>query len=106
MTDDLAVCVGDQGLQHQDIRLMPALNSRGAEFWNGIMGRSWILQQAVISDVFTAVTTLSLAVAEPKRGEHVIDAGCGTGDTLLAFAKIIGPSGAVLGVDVSAPCST
>ncbi|MBR0875316.1 class I SAM-dependent methyltransferase [Bradyrhizobium tropiciagri] len=66
------------------------------------MGRSWISQQAVISDVFTAVTSLSLAAAGPKRGEHVIDVGCGTGDTLLALAKIVGPSGAVLGVDVSA----
>jgi SAM-dependent methyltransferase len=33
----------------------------------------------------------------------VIDIGCGTGDTLLEFAKAVGPSGAVLGVDVSAP---
>ena len=82
---------------------MPAPNSRGAEFWNGTMGHSWVSQQAVISDVFTAVTSLSLGAAGPKRGEHVIDVGCGTGDTLLAFAKIVGPSGAVLGVDVSAP---
>ena len=33
----------------------------------------------------------------------MIDIGCGTGDTLLAFAKVVGPSGAVLGVDVSVP---
>jgi len=42
-------------------------------------------------------------MALAKLGEHVIDIGCGTGDTLLAFAKAVGPSGAVLGVDVSAP---
>lgn len=82
---------------------MPAPNSRGLEFWNGTMAHSWVSQQAVINDVFTAVTSLSLGAAGPKRGEHVIDIGCGTGDTLLAFAKIVGPSGAVLGVDVSAP---
>lgn len=82
---------------------MPAPTSRGAEFWNGTMGHSWISQQAVISDVFTAVTALSLDAAAPKPGEHVIDVGCGTGDTMLAFGKIVGPSGAVLGVDVSAP---
>jgi ubiquinone/menaquinone biosynthesis C-methylase UbiE len=67
------------------------------------MGHSWVSQQAVISDAFTAVTSLSLGAAAAKRGEHVIDIGCGTGDTLLAFAKVIGPSGAVLGVDVSVP---
>jgi ubiquinone/menaquinone biosynthesis C-methylase UbiE len=67
------------------------------------MGHSWVSQQAVISDVFTSVTNVSLDAAAAKPGEHVIDIGCGTGDTLLAFAKIIGPSGSVLGVDVSVP---
>ena len=84
---------------------MPAAtpNPRGAEFWNSTMGHAWVSQQAVISDVFTSVTSVSLDAAAAKLGEHVIDIGCGTGDTLLAFAKAVGPSGAVLGVDVSAP---
>src|SRR3954454_17459677 len=81
----------------------PTLNPRGAEFWNSTMGHAWVSQQAVISDVFTSVTSVSLDAAAARLGEHVIDIGCGTGDTLLAFAKVVGPSGAVLGVDVSAP---
>src|SRR3954451_1956928 len=81
----------------------PTPNPRGAAFWNSTMGHSWVSQQAVISDVFTPVTNVSLDAAAAKPGEHVIDIGCGTGDTLLAFAKIIGPSGSVLGVDVSVP---
>lgn len=81
----------------------PTPNPRGAEFWNSTMGHSWVSQQAVISDVFTSVTSVSLDAAAVKPGEHVIDIGCGTGDTLLAFAKVVGPSGAVLGVDVSVP---
>jgi ubiquinone/menaquinone biosynthesis C-methylase UbiE len=67
------------------------------------MGHSWVSQQAVISDVFTSVTSISLDAAAAKPGEHVIDIGCGTGDTLLDLAKVVGPSGAVLGVDVSVP---
>ncbi|QOZ23339.1 class I SAM-dependent methyltransferase [Bradyrhizobium sp. CCBAU 51753] len=78
-------------------------NPRGAEFWNSTMGHAWVSQQAVISDVFTSVTNVSLDAASAKRGEHVVDIGCGTGDTLLAFAKAVGPSGAALGVDISAP---
>ena len=81
----------------------PTPNPRGAEFWNSTMGHAWVSQQAVISDVFTSVTSVSLGAAAAKQGEHVIDIGCGTGDTLLAFAKSVGPSGAVLGVDVSVP---
>lgn len=82
---------------------VPTPNSRGAEFWNSTMGHSWVAQQAVISNVFTSVTSVSLDAAAAKAGEHVIDIGCGTGDTLLAFANVVGPSGAVLGVDVSVP---
>jgi len=82
---------------------VPTPNTRGAEFWNSTMGHSWVAQQAVISDVFTSVTSVSLDAAAAKAGEHVIDIGCGTGDTLLAFAGVVGPSGAVLGVDVSVP---
>jgi ubiquinone/menaquinone biosynthesis C-methylase UbiE len=81
----------------------PTPNPRGAEFWNSTMGHSWVSQQAAISDVFTSVTSVSLDAAAAKPGEHVIDIGCGTGDTLLAFAKVVGPSGSVLGVDVSVP---
>lgn len=81
----------------------PTANPRGADFWNSTMGHAWVTQQAVISDVFTSVTSVSLGAASAKQGEHVIDIGCGTGDTLLAFARAVGPSGAALGVDVSVP---
>jgi SAM-dependent methyltransferase len=78
-------------------------NTRGAEFWNSTMGHAWVAQQAVISDVFASVTAVSLDAAAAKPGERVVDIGCGTGDTLLVFARVVGPSGAVLGVDVSEP---
>ena len=81
----------------------PTPNPRGAAFWNSTMGHAWVAQQAVISDVFTSVTRVSLGAAAAKQGEHVIDIGCGPGDTLLAFARAVGPSGDALGVDVSVP---
>ena len=67
------------------------------------MGHAWVSQQAVISDVFTSVTSVSFKAAAAKPGEHVVDIGCGTGDTLLDFARVVGSSGAALGVDVSVP---
>ena len=36
-------------------------------------------------------------------GERVIDVGCGSGATTIAFARKVAPSGHVFGVDVSAP---
>ena len=44
-----------------------------------------------------------IAAAKPKPGERVIDVGCGCGATTIDFAERVGPSGAVLGLDVSAP---
>ena len=83
--------------------MSPQPNPRGAEYWNSATGHYWVSQQAVIRDVFTSVTDVSLHAAAAKPGEHVIDIGCGTGDTLLVIAKAVGSSGAVLGVDVSVP---
>ena len=44
-----------------------------------------------------------IAAAKPKPGERVIDVGCGCGATTIEFAERVGPAGAVLGLDVSAP---
>jgi 2-polyprenyl-3-methyl-5-hydroxy-6-metoxy-1,4-benzoquinol methylase len=37
-----------------------------------------------------------------QRGMRVLDLGCGAGDVSLRIAKLVGPSGLVLGVDESA----
>ena len=36
-------------------------------------------------------------------GERILDVGCGCGQTLLQLAERVGPSGQVLGVDISPP---
>src|SRR6516165_1884167 len=41
--------------------------------------------------------------AQLRQGERVVDIGCGTGASSIALAERAGPSGQVLGVDVSAP---
>ena len=44
-----------------------------------------------------------MQAAAPQPGEKVIDIGCGCGDTSIELARLVGASGAVLGVDVSHP---
>ena len=45
----------------------------------------------------------AIARLHPDPGEHVLDIGCGTGTTTLELARLVGNSGQVTGVDVSAP---
>nr|MDT0666636.1 methyltransferase domain-containing protein [Micromonospora sp. DSM 115978] len=44
----------------------------------------------------------AVAAAELRRGYRVADVGCGTGRALPALREAVGPSGVVLGLDVTA----
>lgn len=78
-------------------------NQAQIDFWNADGGRRWTERQAWLDALIAPFGAEALRVAAPAVGERVIDIGCGCGDTVLALAKAVGPSGSVLGVDVSAP---
>ena len=40
-------------------------------------------------------------IGDIKAGEHVVDVGCGAGIDSLIAAKMVGPTGAVMGVDMT-----
>jgi SAM-dependent methyltransferase len=71
--------------------------------WNGARGARWVTQQVRLDRVLAPLDAQGLATAEPAVGERVIEIGCGCGASTLALADRVGPSGAVLGVDISAP---
>lgn len=45
----------------------------------------------------------AVAVADPRAGERVLDACCGTGASAVPTAKLVGQGGLVDAVDISAP---
>lgn len=71
--------------------------------WNGADGEYWVRQQELLDRKLAPVLAPLLAFAEPRPGSTVIDIGCGCGATTLELARAVGPSGRVMGVDLSAP---
>ena len=50
-----------------------------------------------------AVTAYVLDAAALQPGERVLDVGSGGGKTSIAAARAVGPTGAVVGADISTP---
>ena len=78
-------------------------NAAQIAYWNDRAAAVWTEFQERIDGVFTGLTAIAMDAAAPAPGEHVIDVGCGCGATVLELARRVGPSGHVLGLDVSVP---
>ncbi len=81
-------------------------NEDQIKFWNEKAGRDWTELQTRMDTNLSHIHTAVMALAAPRPGEAVLDIGCGTGTTSLALADAVGPSGRVLGVDISEPMLT
>lgn len=78
-------------------------NADQVAYWNGPVAERWTREQQTIDRAFAAFTRKLLDVAALRVGERVLDVGCGYGTSALAAAETVGPTGEVVGVDVSAP---
>ena len=78
-------------------------NADQVAYWNGPAGQRWADRQAAQDVLLKPVADLVVDRAKLQPGERVIDVGCGSGATSVAFAREVAPSGHVLGVDVSGP---
>ena len=78
-------------------------NEDQAAFWNGAAGRHWAERQAMQDVLLAPVSSILMARAQIRAGETIIDIGCGCGATSRDLAERVGPRGAVLGLDLSAP---
>ena len=79
------------------------INADMLTFWNGKGGDTWAARQEHTDITLTPVTDALLAFAAPRAGERVVDIGCGCGAPTLEFARAVGPSGRVVGLDISGP---
>jgi SAM-dependent methyltransferase len=78
-----------------------AFNEDQRTRWNGIDGEYWTSNQDRMDRTLAPVTGPLLEFAAPRAGSTVIDVGCGCGATTIEIARAVGPSGRVVGIDVS-----
>jgi SAM-dependent methyltransferase len=77
-----------------------AVNVKQAEDWNGASGREFIEQRERHERLLGPLRARLLAAAAIQDGEHVLDVGCGCGETTTLAARAAG-SGHALGADFS-----
>lgn len=76
-------------------------DSLGAEDWSGVMGERWLAHLAAFEGMIAPIGQALITRAAFAPGERVVDAGCGAGATSIDIAQRVGPSGSVVGVDIS-----
>jgi ubiquinone/menaquinone biosynthesis C-methylase UbiE len=78
-------------------------NADQIAYWNGPGGQKWADRQQVQDILLAPVADILIDRAHAKAGERIVDVGCGSGAISIALAQTVGPSGHVLGIDISAP---
>jgi SAM-dependent methyltransferase len=79
------------------------LNADQIAYWNGPGGQHWADRQQVQDIVLAPVSEVLIDRARAGAGERIVDVGCGCGATAIALGQKVGPTGHVLGIDISAP---
>jgi SAM-dependent methyltransferase len=78
-------------------------NTAQIEYWNSSAVETWAQFQEPLDRQIEPLGLAAIDVLKPREGQHIIDIGCGCGQTTLALASRVGVTGSVMGVDISKP---
>ena len=76
-------------------------NAEAIEAWDGPLFERFVQYRHIVVTGLTAHGDAALELHPPAAGDRVLDVGCGFGDASQQIAALVGPEGAVLGVDAS-----
>ncbi|HTQ67691.1 MAG TPA: methyltransferase domain-containing protein [Solirubrobacteraceae bacterium] len=79
---------------------LPA-NAEATAAWDGPLFERFVEFREVVTTGLGAHGDAAIAVLDPRPGERVLDIGCGFGDATQQLARLVGPDGEAVGVDVS-----
>jgi ubiquinone/menaquinone biosynthesis C-methylase UbiE len=69
--------------------------------WQVAGSAAEVYEQELVPAVFSPWAPLVIDLAHPQKGDRVLDVACGTGIVTRLVANRVGPSGAVVGVDLN-----
>jgi ubiquinone/menaquinone biosynthesis C-methylase UbiE len=76
-------------------------NEEAIEAWDGPLFDRFLQFRHLLTEGLGVHGEEALRLVPPAAGERVLDIGCGFGDTTQRIADLVGPTGAVLGVDAA-----
>jgi ubiquinone/menaquinone biosynthesis C-methylase UbiE len=76
-------------------------NSEAIQAWDGPLFERFVQFRDIVTTGLGAHGDHALALHPPQPGDRALDVGCGFGDTAARIGQLVGPSGAVLGVDAA-----
>jgi ubiquinone/menaquinone biosynthesis C-methylase UbiE len=74
-------------------------NDEFTAFWNNVLVDKFERFRNIFLDGLSYHSEAPLRTLEIAQGARALDVGCGWGDTAIALARKVGPSGSVLGLD-------
>jgi SAM-dependent methyltransferase len=80
-----------------------AENEEATEAWSGVLFDRFVEYRDLVVLGLAEFGKVAMKMYPPQPGDRVLDIGCGFGDTTQELAALVGPGGAAVGVDVSAP---
>lgn len=74
-------------------------NDQFTAFWNDVLAAKFERFRNILLDGLSYHSAVPLRTLALVPGASALDVGCGWGDTALELARMVGPRGAVLGID-------
>src|SRR3954467_11143464 len=82
-----------------DAQVSAQSRSQYVEFWNNILVPKFVRWRHILVAGLTLHSERIFPSLQVNKGDRVVDAGCGFGDTAIELARLVGPTGSVLAVD-------
>jgi ubiquinone/menaquinone biosynthesis C-methylase UbiE len=76
-------------------------NAEAIAAWDGPLYDRFVRFRDLVTRGLGAHGEHALRLYPPRRGQRVLDIGCGFGDTSQRIAELVGPEGEVVGVDAA-----